>query len=566
MAPSEPTASAVASPEPPDGGSGSATRLAKSVGIIGTATLSSRLLGLVRDQVLAYLFGAGNAMDAFNVAYRIPNLMRDLFAEGAMSAAFVPTFTRRLTLQSRASAWNLGNQLINALLVVTGGLVMLGIIFASPLAGLLAGDYAGVPVSGVGSGLGVDKFELTVTLTRIMLPFLTLVAVAAALMGMLNSLNRFFMPALSPAMFNVGIILSAVVLVPVMPGLGLHPITAIALGAMLGGVGQIALQVPSLLREGYRYRPVLNPADPGLREMLRLIGPGTLAGAAVQINLLVNTILATGEGTGAVSWLNYAFRLMYLPIGLFGVSIATATLPAVSRHAANDDLSGIRQTISSALRMMLMLSIPSLVGLVVLAVPIVELIFERGRFTPDDTAATAAALAYYAAGLLGYSAVRISVPCFYALRNSLTPTLVSVGSVALNIVLNLILVRLMGFRGLALGTSIAALVNAGVLLYLLGRRLGGLDVNRLVMASVKISIAAVLMGLAVTGVHQSLLSTWPETDLLARLGRVFVSIGAGLLVLMVGARVLRISEWDQARQLILSQLGRRGNGSTAYHQ
>ena len=566
MAPSEPTAPAVASPEPPDGGSASATRLAKSAGIVGTATLSSRLLGLVRDQVLAYLFGAGNAMDAFNVAYRIPNLMRDLFAEGAMSAAFVPTFTRRLALHSRASAWHLGNQLINALLVVTGGLVVLGIIFARPLAGLLAGNYADVPVEPTLGVPATGKLELTVTLTRIMLPFLTLVAVAAALMGMLNSLNRFFTPALSPAMFNVGVILSAVLLVPVMPGLDLDPITAIAIGAMLGGVGQIALQVPALLREGFRYRPVLNPADPGLREMLRLIGPGTLAGAAVQINLLVNTILATGEGTGAVSWLNYAFRLMYLPIGLFGVSIATATLPVVSRHAANDDLSGIRQTMSNALRMMLMLSIPALVGLIVLASPIVELIFERGRFTSDDTASTAAALAYYAPGLLGYSAVRICVPCFYALRNSLTPTLVSVGSVALNIVLNVTLVRLMGFPGLALGTSIAALINAGVLLYLLGQRLGGLDVGRLMVASVKISIAAALMGAAAMGVHQSLLSTWPETDLLARLGRVCASIGAGLLVLMVGARVLRISEWDQARRLILSQLGRRRHPSTPQRQ
>ena len=283
MARSEPAGPAVAAPEPPDGGSPSATQLAKSAGVIGIATLTSRILGLVRDQVLAYLFGAGNAMDAFNVAYRIPNLMRDLFAEGAMSAAFVPTFTRRLTEKGKAAAWQLGNQLINALVLVTGVLVLLGILFAGPLARLLAGDYADVP----------GKLELTVTLTRVMLPFLTLVAVAAALMGMLNSLNRFFTPALSPAMFNIGIILSAAVLVPIMPGLGLDPITGIAIGAMIGGIGQIALQVPALLREGYRYRPELNPGDPGLRHVLRLIGPSTLAGAAVQINLLVNTILAT---------------------------------------------------------------------------------------------------------------------------------------------------------------------------------------------------------------------------------------------------------------------------------
>ena len=551
MARSEPTAPAVASPEPPHGGSPSATRLAKSAGIIGSATLTSRLLGLVRDQVLAYLFGAGNAMDAFNVAYRIPNLMRDLFAEGAMSAAFVPTFTRRLTEKGKAAAWQLGNQLINTLVVVTGVLVLLGILFADPLARLLAGDYANVP----------GKLELTVTLTRIMLPFLTLVAVAAALMGMLNSLNRFFTPALSPAMFNVGIILSAVVLVPLMPGLGLDPITGIALGAMIGGLGQIALQVPTLLREGYRYRPELNPADPGLRHVLRLIGPGTLAGAAVQINLLVNTILATGEGTGAVSWLNYAFRLMYLPIGLFGVSIATATLPAVSRLVARDELSGVRQTISSALRMMLMLSMPALVGLIMLAGPIVGLIFERGSFEPSDTAATAAALAFYAPGLVGYSAVRIAVPCFYALGNSLTPPLVSVGSVALNIILNVVLVQVMGFRGLALGTSIAALANAGVLLFLLRRRLGGLDIDRLMVAFVKIAVAAALMGTVALWVHETMLNIWPHTDTLARIVQVFTSIGAGLLVLIASARLLRIREWEQVRRQLVARLGRAGDRS-----
>ena len=543
MAPLGPTAPAVASSTASDGGPPAPSRLARSAGIIGTATLMSRVLGLVRDQVLAYLFGAGNAMDAFNVAYRIPNLMRDLFAEGAMSAAFVPTFTRRLTLQGKASAWKVGNQLVNALLIITGSLVLLGIVFAAPLARLLAGSYAEVP----------GKLELTVFLTRIMLPFLTLVAIAAAVMGMLNSLNRFFAPALSPAMFNVGIIASAVLLVPLMPRLGLHPITAIAIGAIVGGVGQIVLQLPALYREGYRYRPEFNPADPGLREILRLIGPGTIAGAAVQINLLVNMVLATGEGTGAVSWLSYAFRVMYLPIGIFGVSIATATLPAVSRHAAQDSTAGIRKTVSNALRMMLVLNVPALVGLIVLAEPIVALIFERGSFLPSDTASTTAALMFYTPGLVGYSAVRIAVPCFYAIRDSLTPTLVSIGAVVLNIVLNLILVRVMGFRGLALGTSIAALGNALVLLVLLHRRLGGLEVGRILETGAKIVVAATLMGGAVWTCHAWLMDVLPGADLVRRLIQVFGSIGVGLVVLAAGARMLRIAEWSD----IQLQLNRR---------
>ena len=548
MAPSGPTAPAVASSTSSDGDSPPPPRLARSAGIIGTATLTSRLLGLVRDQVLAYLFGAGNAMDAFNVAYRIPNLMRDLFAEGAMSAAFVPTFTRRLTLEGKSAAWQVGNQLVHALLIITGTLVLLGIVFAEPLARLLAGSYAEVP----------GKLELTVFLTRIMLPFLTLVAIAAAVMGMLNSLNRFFAPALSPAMFNVGIIASAVLLVPLMPGLGLHPITAIAIGALVGGVGQIGLQLPSLYREGYRYRPAFDPSDEGLREILRLIGPGTIAGAAVQINLLVNMVLATGEGTGAVSWLSYAFRVMYLPIGIFGVSIATATLPAVSRHAAQDSTEGIRKTISNALRMMLVLNVPALVGLIVLAEPIVGLIFERGSFLPSDTASTTAALVFYTPGLVGYSAVRIAVPCFYAMRNSLTPTLVSIGAVVLNIVLNLILVRVMGFRGLALGTSIAALANALVLLMLLHRRLGGLEVGRILETGAKIVVAATLMGGAVWTCHAWLIDILPGADLVRRLIQVFGSIVVGLAVLAVGAKMLRIAEWKDLRQ----QLMRRRIGSS----
>ena len=309
-----------------------AAALARSAGVIGLATLASRLLGLARDRVLAHYFGAGDAMDAFNVASRIPNLLRDLFAEGSMSAAFVPTFTRHLATGGREAAWRLASQVLNALLVVTGAIVVAGIALADPLTRLYAGDYAAVP----------GKLELTVTLTRVMFPFLTLVAIAVAMMGMLNSLRRFFVPALSPATFNVVIIASAVTLVPVMRAIGQPPILAIAFGTVAGGLAQVAIQWPALRREGFRHRWVLDARDPGLREILVLMGPGTVGVAAAQINLFVNTVLATGEGTGAVSWLNYAFRLMYLPIGLFGVSIATAALPEISRHAALDELAPVR--------------------------------------------------------------------------------------------------------------------------------------------------------------------------------------------------------------------------------
>ena len=534
--------------EPPDDAGGArAARLTASAGVVGAATLASRLLGLVRDLVLAYRFGATDAMDAFNVASRIPNLMRDLFAEGVMSAAFVPTFMRRLTNDGRRPALLLGNQAVNALIAATGAVVVAGILFAEPLVRTLAADYAAVP----------GKLELAAQLTRILLPVLTLVAVAAAMMGMLNSLGRFFVPALSPAMYNVGIIAGGALLAPLMPGLGLHPTVAVAAGALLGAVGQVALQGPALYAEGFRYRPALDPADPGLRSILRLMGPGTLAGAAVQINLLVNMVLAAGEGTGAVSWLSYAFRVMYLPIGLFGVSVAAAAAPMLSRQAAQNDAAGMRDTVSRALRLTLAINVPATVGLMVLGVPIVELIFERGSFTAGDTSATAAALLLYAPGLAGYAAVRIAVPCFYALGSSRTPAAVSLAAVALNVGLNLLLVRVLGYRGLALGTSVAALANALALLVLLHRRLEGLDLPRVLALLGKVAVASAAMGAAAWMAYDRLLDIWSGGGIAVRLGRLAASIAGGLVVLVFSARLLRLRELDEAAGQIVARLRRR---------
>jgi putative peptidoglycan lipid II flippase len=519
-------------------------KFARSAGLIGIATMASRVLGVAREMVLSAFFGAGIEMDAFNVAFRVPNLLRDLFAEGAMTAAFVPTFTRTLTDHGRDAAWRLGNLVINALLVVTGALVVLGIVCAYPITHAIAPGFAEVP----------GKLELTTTLTRIMLPFLTTVAAAVAMMGMLNSLRRFFIPALSPAMFNVATIVCAFAVIPIMLRLGLPAITAIAIGTLLGGVGQIALQWPVLRREGFRYRPILDFTDPDLREVLRLMGPGTLGLAAVQINVFVNTYLATGEEPGAVSWLNYAFRLMYLPIGLFGVSIATAALPEIARRANASDFPGMRQTISGALRMMLMLNVPATVGLIALSYPIVGLLLERGRFTPHDTAATANALMCYAPGLLGYSAVKIASPSFYSLRDSRTPVTVGVISVLTNLGLNLLLVRVMGYRGLALGTALAAMVNAGTLLWLLRRRLSGLEGRRVAVAFSKILGASIVMGAAANLTAAWLGSHLPHGGSLWRAVALAASIATGVAVLVASARVLRIAEFDEAFGRVLRRL------------
>ena len=509
--------------------------------------MTSRILGVVREQVLAALFGAGNAMDAYNVAFRIPNLVRDLFAEGAMSAAFVPTFTRTLTTDGKEEAWRLGNSVVNALLVITAAVVVLGLLFTGPLVTLLAHEYRDVP----------GKFELTVLLARIMLPFLAMVALAAAAMGMLNSLHQFFIPALSPAMFNVATIVCAFALVPLMPRVGLPPIAGIAIGTLVGGAAQFGLQWPLLRREGFVYRPTLRWSDERLRRVLVLMGPGTIGVAATQVNVFVNTVLATGAGTGAVSWLNYAFRLMYLPIGLFGVSIATATLPAVSRFAAERDTTAVRTTIADGMSLMLMLNVPAAIGLIVLAHPIVRLIFERGAFTPGDTAATAAALQLYALGLLGYSIVRIVSPTFYALGRSRTPVQVSIATVLVNAGLNIVLVRTFGFRGLALGTSVAALFNATLLLMLLRRELDGLDGRRIGGALIRIAIAAAAMGIAAAAADATLPAVIPGTRLMPQLLRLLLSILSALAALAGAAAALHIREFEDGVALIARRFGRR---------
>lgn len=522
-------------------------RLGRSASVAGVATLASRVLGLARDTVLAAVFGAGNEMDAFVVAFRIPNLVRELFAEGAMSAAFVPTFTKHLTLHGKASAWKLGNSVLNALLVVTGVLVIFGFVATRPLVTAYAGDYESV------SG----KLDLTITLARVMLPFLTLAAIAAAIMGMLNSLRHYFIPALAPAAFNVATIACALLLTPVMTAIGQPRIMAIAIAAILGGLGQIAVQWPALRGEGFRYAPTLDRHDPGLREVVMLMGPGTLGLAATQINLLISTQLAVGQGTGAVSWLQYAFRLMNLPIGLFGVSIATAVLPAVARHAAIDDRQAMSQTIGRGITLMLMVNVPASVGLFLLATPIVQLLLERGHFLHADTVATAAAVQCYAIGLVGYSAARIASPVFYALQRSRVAVILSTVTIAVNLAFSLILVRWIGFRGLAIATSLAAIVHGVLALVLLRRHLGRIGGGHLAMSFIKIAAASGVMALVVTVATRELSAWAPGAGTGAQLLRLTMAIGAGLIAVGLSAQLLRISEFNEVIDRVRGRLGVR---------
>ena len=503
-------------------------------------TLVSRLLGLAREVVFAALIGAGFHSDAFRIAFRIPNLLRDLFAEGALSAALVPTYARALNEEGREGALRLANRVLTVLALLLGGLVVLGVVFAEPLVGALAPGYDEVP----------GKAELTVLLTRIMMPFLPLVSFAAVAMGMLNAEERFTMPALSPAMFNVMAVLWGTGLWAL--GLPLeHVVLGWSLGTLLGGLAQLLVQLPALRRLGWRFQPEWAPHDPGLRRIARLMAPATVGLSAVQINIFVNSIFASHD-PGAVSWLDYAFRLLYLPTGLFGVAIGTIAMSGLARKAAEGDMEGLRTTLSQSLSMLAYLTIPATVGIMVLRVPVVRLIYERGRFGPADTEATATALLLYAFGLVGYTAVKVLAPAFYVLNRPRGPVIASVLAVATNLTIVGFLYSRLGFRAVAIGTALAALLNAALLATLFERRVGGLLGRGLFRSTVPMGGAAAVMGLVVWWTAGALERSLGAENLAANLATGLLPVLLGVAVYVILTRWLRVGEaetlWTLARQ------------------
>jgi putative peptidoglycan lipid II flippase len=355
-------------------------------------------------------------------------------------------------------------------------------------------------------------------------------------------------------MFNVATIVITVALVPLAERVGVQPIALVAISTLIGGLGQLLIQWRPLRQEGYTYQPSFHFRDPALGRVLLLMGPGTIGMAATQINVFVNTQFAAGEGTGAISWLDYAFRVMYLPIGLFGVSIATASTPALSRLAASNDLTQMRHTVASAIGLMLALNVPATVGLITLAAPIVQLVFEHGEFGPADTAATARALQFYALGLVGYSIVRIVSPAFYALHRSRIPVIASVTSIVANIALNIVLVRRMGFAGLALGTSIAAMVNAILQAVMLRHAIGGIEARRIATTLVKAAIASAVMGVVAWYTDAWLRAVLPGGSTMRQALHVFATIVVALTALSAAAWLVRLREFEEARRMVFNRL------------
>ena len=515
--------------------------LLRSAGVVSAAVLLSRLTGLVRETAMARLFGAGAAYDAFLIGVRIPNLTRNLFAEGALSSAFVPTFTEALTTGTALEAAELAGVVATALTLAAGAVCVLGMIFSPQLVRLLAPGFARVP----------GKFELTVLLTRVMFPFLLLVALAAEAMAILNARGRFGVPALASTFFNIGSISSGLAL-----GLTVGRrwpqgmIVSMAAGVVIGGALQLGWQMPSLRRAGISFRPRIDFGHPGLRRIARLMLPALIGNAAVQINVMVNANLASGLTdaagralNGPVSWLGYAFRFLQFPLGLFGAALASATLPAISRSAALGRMDEFRATLSGSLRMALLLTIPASVGLAVLGESMIGAVYQGGRFGAYDTHQTAVALACYSVGLAGYAAIKLLAPAFYALDDAWTPMAVSLASIGLNLALAVGLARgmRMGQAGLALSTSLVALAGAAALGIALRRRIEGLEGRRLAASAAKITLAAVAMG-AVCRVSSVMIHSGVHGHRLPHLADLGVSIPLGLGVFYVLARTLRIPE------------------------
>ncbi len=528
--------------------------VARNAGIISLAVMASRVLGLVRDQVFAVFFGAGLQYDAFLTAFRIPNLLRDLFAEGALSAAFVTTFSQTLQNRGKDAAIELSHRVATLTIVFITVISILGWIFTPAIVHLLAPGFFEVP----------GKAELTVQLTRIMIPFLLLIALAAQAMGILNSVNVFAVPALASAFFNLGSIVGGLFLGFVIgPMLGVSAITGMAYGTLVGGFLQFAVQWPSLRRAGFGFRPRLSISDTGVRQILRLLGPAIIGTAAVQINVFINTNFASAiidPATGAiangpVSWLNYAFRFLQFPIGVFGVAIATATLPMLSRSTSQPDYREFRQTLAHSLTLVFLLCIPSALGLAVLGRPIIALIFEHGKFTGFDTVQTANALAAYSLGLAGYAAIKVLSPAFYALQDARTPMLISLGSVLVNFVLNSLLVGTFGHVGLAFSTSSVALINFTLLILLMRRRLGGIEGRRLGSAVLRIFAAALPMAASAWLVSE-LAAALPLHELARRLVQVAGALGTAAAVFYFGCRWFGVAELSEAFNAITGKFAR----------
>jgi putative peptidoglycan lipid II flippase len=457
----------------------SETQVTKAAGVVGASTVVTRILGFLRDAVIAAAFGAGMAADAYYVAFRIPNTLRRLVGEGALTVAFIPVFVEERQ-QSEARAWELANAVATLLIGLLLAITLAGMAAAPWIIRLIAPGFYQIP----------EKFALTTALTRLTFPYILFISLAALAMGVLNALHHFVSPALAPVMLNLSLIGCALLVCPHVD----PPVLGLALGVVLGGFLQLTFQVPALVKRGFRYRLSFDYRNPAVQKIGLLLIPALFGMAVHQVAIFVNTLLASFLAEGSVASLYYAYRLVEFPLGIFGMAIATAVLPTMSAQAAKGELTSLAATLSFALRLTLFITIPSMVGLLVLRVPIIALLFQRDEFTSAATHSTAQALWYYALGLPAIAGVRIIVPVFYALKDTATPVRCGAAAVAVNIGCSLLLMGPLQHRGLALATSLSSGFQLALLIWLLLGRLGGIGWRQIAKSLGKVLASSILMG------------------------------------------------------------------------
>jgi len=518
-------------------------QIARAAGLIGLATFSSRVMGFIRDMVLARLFGAGMAADAFFVAYRIPNMLRELFAEGSISAAFIPVFTEYLTKRSREEARKLASAVFTLLLIIVTIVCVLSILAAPWIVQAIAPGFGDEP----------GKFDLTTMLSRFMFPYLLFISLAAITMGMLNSLRAFAVPAFSPVMFNICIIGAALGLSPLLT----EPIFGVAVGVVAGGAVQFLMQLPSLSRRNMMIGFRFDPLNPGVKRIGLLLLPAMVGLSVTQVNILVNTLLASFLPEGSQTYLFYGMRLVLFPLGIFGVALGTAILPTMAKQTSDGQIQELKTTLSFGLRLVLFIIIPAMIGLMTLRVPIIHLFFEHGRFTAAATAGTAAALLFYSVGLPAFAGIRIVVAAFYSLQDTKTPVRIAMVAMGANIVLSLILMRPLLHGGLALATSLAAIINFGLLVRILNRRLNGIEWSVIIRSVVNTVAATVPVG--VIGWTVGNLPIWTfRDDWESKAVWLFGAIALSILSYIAANRLLRSEELTFLWDTIKTKFGKKG--------
>ncbi|TES91430.1 MAG: murein biosynthesis integral membrane protein MurJ [Candidatus Cloacimonadota bacterium] len=514
----------------------------RKVGGFGFGTAISRVLGLVREMTFSYLFGAGMMMDAYRIAFNIPNLLRDLFSEGSLSAAFLPIFSDYEKKRGKKDAFRFTGYVFNVLLLFIGALVAIGMVFSPQIVHTIAYGFTKDP----------EKFALTIQLTRIIFPFVAFMVVSALAMGVLNYYNHFFTTGFAPALFNIGIIGCGFIISPFLIEKGIPPILSIGIGVLVGALLQLLIQIPYFIKSGFRLVRRINFREKGLLRLLKIMIPIEFSYAVTRINVMVNMFLASLLIEGSVSYLGYAMRLMQLPIGVLGMAVATVTLPDAAKFVSESKHKEVITSFSRSLRFVFFLTIPASVLLFVLRVPIVGLIFERGAFTVQDTIFTSQALAFFSLGIFAMSSSRVVTSIFYSYKDARTPMFLSIFTVILNIVLSLIFMKFLLFRGLALSASIASIFNLTLLLYFLQKKLKNIDGKRILKNFLKIILAAGLSGGAVFGLlfyFRGLLIFSRQLNFLIEAFGLFV---VGAIIYLVFSRIFNIESvkniWTQLKK------------------